>query len=107
MIDYHDHEWGLPSRDDQHLFEMLVLEGAQAGLSWSTILNKRAGYRELFEGFEIDKVARFTEKDVERLVGNVPIDTPRDADLHNPCERFLRFGNVPDAIHDASGKVLT
>jgi DNA-3-methyladenine glycosylase I len=68
MIQYHDDEWGVPSRDDQHLFEMLVLEGAQAGLSWSTILNKREGYRALFAAFDIDKVARFTEKDIERIV---------------------------------------
>jgi DNA-3-methyladenine glycosylase I len=68
MIDYHDNEWGVPSRDDQHLFEMLVLEGAQAGLSWSTILNKREGYRALFAGFDIGKVARFTDKDIERIV---------------------------------------
>src|SRR5262249_5046382 len=68
MIEYHDNEWGVPSRDDRHLFEMLVLEGAQAGLSWSTILNKREGYRTLFAGFDIGKVARFTEKDVERIV---------------------------------------
>jgi DNA-3-methyladenine glycosylase I len=68
MIQYHDDEWGVPSRDDRHLFEMLVLEGAQAGLSWSTILNKREGYRALFAGFDIDKVARFTDKDIERIV---------------------------------------
>ncbi|SAL19827.1 DNA-3-methyladenine glycosylase I [Caballeronia turbans] len=68
MIQYHDDEWGVPSRDDQHLFEMLVLEGAQAGLSWSTILNKREGYRALFAAFDIDEVARFTEKDIERIV---------------------------------------
>jgi DNA-3-methyladenine glycosylase I len=73
MIDYHDHEWGVPSRDDQHLFEMLILEGAQAGLSWSTILNKREGYRTLFAGFDIDKVARFTEKDIERIVGDASV----------------------------------
>jgi DNA-3-methyladenine glycosylase I len=73
MIHYHDTEWGVPSRDDQHLFEMLILEGAQAGLSWSTILNKREGYRLLFKGFDIDKVARFTENDVERLVGDARI----------------------------------
>ena len=59
---------GVPSRDDQHLFEMLVLEGAQAGLSWSTILNKRSGYRRAFADFEIDKVARFTPKHVDALV---------------------------------------
>jgi DNA-3-methyladenine glycosylase I len=68
LAHYHDTEWGVPSRDDQHLFEMLVLEGAQAGLSWSTILNKRAGYRNAFAGFEIDKVARFTPKHVDKLV---------------------------------------
>jgi DNA-3-methyladenine glycosylase I len=65
---YHDEEWGLPSHDDRHLFEMLVLEGAQAGLSWSTILNKREGYREVFEGFDADAVSRFTPTDVERLL---------------------------------------
>ncbi|WP_250501658.1 DNA-3-methyladenine glycosylase I [Caballeronia sp. AZ7_KS35] len=73
MIEYHDGEWGVPSHDDRHLFEMLVLEGAQAGLSWSTILNKREGYRALFAGFDIDKVARFTEKDVERIVQDARI----------------------------------
>jgi DNA-3-methyladenine glycosylase I len=73
MIHYHDTEWGVPARDDRHLFEMLVLEGAQAGLSWSTILNKREGYRELFEGFDIDKVAAFSEKDVARLMGDARI----------------------------------
>ncbi|KND61348.1 DNA-3-methyladenine glycosylase [Candidatus Burkholderia verschuerenii] len=73
MIHYHDTEWGVPSHDDRHLFEMLVLEGAQAGLSWSTILNKRDGYRLLFKGFDIDKVARFTEKDIERIVGDARV----------------------------------
>ena len=65
---YHDEEWGVPSHDDRHLFEMLVLEGAQAGLSWSTILNKREGYRTAFAGFDANAVARFTPKDVERLM---------------------------------------
>ena len=58
-IAYHDAEWGVPSHDDQHLFEMLVLEGAQAGLSWSTILRKRENYRRAFAGFDPVKVARF------------------------------------------------
>jgi len=58
-IEYHDTEWGVPSRDDRHLFEMLVLEGAQAGLSWSTILRKRESYRKAFAGFDPSKVARF------------------------------------------------
>jgi DNA-3-methyladenine glycosylase I len=68
LAHYHDTEWGVPSRDDTHLFEMLVLEGAQAGLSWSTILNKRDGYRRAFEGFDIGKVARFTPQHVDALV---------------------------------------
>jgi DNA-3-methyladenine glycosylase I len=65
---YHDEEWGVPSFDDKHLFEMLTLEGAQAGLSWSTILNKREGYRRAFAGFEPEAVARFKATDVERLL---------------------------------------
>jgi DNA-3-methyladenine glycosylase I len=65
---YHDEEWGVPSHDDRHLFEMLVLEGAQAGLSWSTILRKREGYRRAFVGFDASKVARFTPARVERLL---------------------------------------
>jgi DNA-3-methyladenine glycosylase I len=65
---YHDEEWGVPSHDDVHLFEMLTLEGAQAGLSWSTILNKREGYRKAFAGFDASKVARFTPAKVERLL---------------------------------------
>jgi DNA-3-methyladenine glycosylase I len=73
MIHYHDTEWGVPSRDDRHLFEMLVLEGAQAGLSWSTILNKREGYRALFDGFDLDKVAAFTDDDVARLMADARI----------------------------------
>jgi DNA-3-methyladenine glycosylase I len=73
LAHYHDTEWGVPSRDDQHLYEMLVLEGAQAGLSWSTILNKREGYRRAFAGFEIDKVARFTPKQVESLMQDASI----------------------------------
>jgi DNA-3-methyladenine glycosylase I len=70
MVAYHDEEWGVPSHDDVHLFELLVLEGAQAGLSWSTILNKREGYRKAFHGFEPSKVARFEGRDVERLLGD-------------------------------------
>jgi DNA-3-methyladenine glycosylase I len=65
---YHDDEWGVPVHDDVRLFEMLTLEGAQAGLSWSTILNKREGYRKAFAGFDPVKVARFTPSKVERLL---------------------------------------
>lgn len=67
-VDYHDREWGVPSRDDRHLFEMLILEGAQAGLSWITILRKRPRYREVFAGFDPARVARFTPARVERLL---------------------------------------
>lgn len=56
---YHDEEWGVPSRDERHLFEMLILEGAQAGLSWLTILRKREGYRDLFAGFDVEAIARY------------------------------------------------
>jgi DNA-3-methyladenine glycosylase I len=68
MRDYHDEEWGVPSHDDTHLFEMLILEGAQAGLSWSTILNKRENYRRAFDGFEAARVARYSDKKVARLL---------------------------------------
>lgn len=67
-VAYHDEEWGVPSHDDSHLFELLTLEGAQAGLSWSTILHKRDGYRAAFAGFDPQAVARYTERDVERLL---------------------------------------
>ncbi len=70
MRAYHDEEWGVPSHDDRHLYELLTLEGAQAGLSWSTILRKREGYRRAFAGFDAAKVARFGAKDVERLLGD-------------------------------------
>ena len=68
MVAYHDHEWGVPVHDDRRHFEFLVLEGAQAGLSWSTILNKREGYRRAFAEFDPAKVARFTEKRAAKLM---------------------------------------
>src|SRR5437868_6966367 len=67
-IRYHDEEWGVPSHDDSHLFEMITLEGAQAGLSWSTILNRREGYREAYQGFDPAKVSRFTEKKIDKML---------------------------------------
>jgi len=67
---YHDEEWGVPVKDDRKLFELLVLEGAQAGLSWLTVLKKRENYREAFYGFDVDKVSAMTERDVIRLKGN-------------------------------------
>ncbi len=68
MIKYHDEEWGVPVHDDKKLFELIVLESAQAGLSWQTILNRREGYREAFSDFDYKEVAKYTEKDVERLM---------------------------------------
>ena len=68
MREYHDREWGVPIHDDRHLFELLSLEGAQAGLSWRTVLHRREGYRRLFKNFDIEKVAAFDEEDVERLL---------------------------------------
>lgn len=68
MRAYHDEEWGVPQHDPRMLWEMLMLEGFQAGLSWSTILNKRENFRKAFAGFAPEKVARFTEKDVQRLL---------------------------------------
>lgn len=67
-IQYHDTEWGVPVTDDQTQFEFLILEGAQAGLSWSTILNKRAGYRKCFADFDPVKVARFTQKRIDKIL---------------------------------------
>lgn len=69
-IRYHDTEWGVPAWDDRTQFEFLILEGAQAGLSWSTILNKREGYREAFAGFEAERIARYGKRDVTRLMKN-------------------------------------
>jgi DNA-3-methyladenine glycosylase I len=66
--DYHDQEWGVPVRDDQTLFEFLVLEGAQAGLAWITVLRKRDGYRQLFDQFQAEKVARYSDKKLDKLL---------------------------------------
>ncbi|MGH8020110.1 MAG: DNA-3-methyladenine glycosylase I [Opitutaceae bacterium] len=72
-IEYHDHEWGVPQHDDRKLFEMLILEGAQAGLSWSTILKKRENYRRAFHQFDARRIARYGGKDVARLLGDAGI----------------------------------
>ena len=70
MIRYHDEEWGVPVHDERRLFEFLILEGAQAGLSWATILRKRAAYRRAFDGFEPARVARFTARRIQKLLGD-------------------------------------
>ncbi|MGC4061230.1 MAG: DNA-3-methyladenine glycosylase I [Aquabacterium sp.] len=73
FLGYHDQEWGFPVQDDQRLFEKLSLEGFQSGLSWRTILAKRENFRKAFRDFDVAKVARFTERDVERLLGDAGI----------------------------------
>jgi DNA-3-methyladenine glycosylase I len=70
MIAYHDKEWGVPAHDDRKLFEFIILEGAQAGLSWRTILNRREAYREAFAGFDPEKIARFNKRKIESLLKN-------------------------------------
>jgi DNA-3-methyladenine glycosylase I len=94
MLAYHDTEWGVPSRDERHLFEMLVLEGAQAGLSWKTILDKREGYRRAFEGFDPAKVSRFDDATVERLLLDPGIVRNRlkVASAVRNAEAILAFG---------------
>lgn len=73
MIKYHDSEWGIPLHNDQKLFEMLSLEGAQAGLSWSTILQRRKGYKNAFKNFNITKVSKYTPRDTQKLLKNIGI----------------------------------
>jgi DNA-3-methyladenine glycosylase I len=90
-IPYHDEEWGVPSHDDLRHFEFLVLESAQAGLSWLTILRKREAYRSAYRGFDPRRVARFTSRDVERLLGNPGIVRNRakvESSINN-ARRFL------------------
>jgi DNA-3-methyladenine glycosylase I len=72
-IPYHDEEWGVPLHDDRGLFELLILEGAQAGLSWDTVLKKRARYREVFDGFDVERVARYDKKKVRELLKDAGI----------------------------------
>jgi len=73
MQDYHDNEWGVPLHDDRRLFEALILDGAQAGLSWETILKKRENYRRAFHKFDAARIARYSEKDAQRLLGDAGI----------------------------------
>ena len=88
---YHDEEWGVPVHDDRTHFEFLVLEGAQAGLSWATILKRRPGYRQAFANFEPDRVAKFTEADYERLLQNTAIirNKLKIRSAINNAQRFL------------------
>jgi len=70
MVEYHDREWGVPVHDDRLLFEFLILEGAQAGLSWNTILNKRDNYRQAFDGFDPQRIAQYDRKKIGQLLRN-------------------------------------
>jgi DNA-3-methyladenine glycosylase I len=91
MRDYHDREWGTPLHDDRKLFEFLILEGMQAGLSWNLVLNKRENFRRAFRDFDPEKVARFTARDVRRLLGDAGIIRNRLKILGaiNNAKRFL------------------
>jgi DNA-3-methyladenine glycosylase I len=91
MVAYHDDEWGRPSSDERHLFEMLTLEGAQAGLSWQTVLRKREGYRRAFGGFDVDVVAHYTEADEARLLADAGI-------VRNRAKIRAAIGNAQAAL---------
>ena len=104
MIEYHDKEWGVPVHDDKILFEFLVLEGAQAGLSWETVLNKRENYRKAFHRFDPAKIARYTSKDVQRLLSDPGIIRNRlkiEATIGNAKQLLTarnEFGSFDDYI---------
>jgi DNA-3-methyladenine glycosylase I len=101
MRTYHDEEWGVPVRDDRHLFERLTLEGAQAGLSWALILSKRDGYRRAFADFDTTVVSRFDDGDTQRLLGDAGIVRNR-AKIHSTVSN----ARVIEAMH-AAGETLT
>lgn len=94
-VTYHDTEWGVPSHDDPHLFEMLILEGAQAGLSWQTILNKRNNYRRLFDHFVAERVARYDEKKIAALLADEGIVRNR-AKIHSTVGNARAFLKVQE-----------
>ena len=93
MVKYHDTEWGVPLHDDQKLFEFIVLDSAQAGLSWKTILRRREGYRKAFDNFDPKKIAKYTKKDVKRLLNDARIIRNRlkiESTITN-AQRFLEI----------------
>ena len=108
-IPYHDEEWGVPLHDDRALFELLILEGAQAGLSWDTVLMKRARYREVFEGFDVAKVARYDKKKVRELLKDAGIIRNRlkIASTISNAQAFLKlqeeFGSFDKYIWQSVG----
>ncbi|WP_017730117.1 DNA-3-methyladenine glycosylase I [Nafulsella turpanensis] len=112
-VRYHDQEWGVPVYDDQKHFEFLVLESAQAGLNWATVLKRREGYRHAFSGFEAEKVARFTEEDIQRLLQDTAIirNQLKIRAAVNNAQRFLEvqqeFGSFSHYIWEfVDGKPL-
>jgi DNA-3-methyladenine glycosylase I len=112
-VAYHDQEWGVASRDDARLFEMLCLEGAQAGLSWITVLRKRDNYRQAFDGFDAEKIARYTAAKKRNLLSNAGIIRNRlkvDAFIAN-ARAYLELREAGDSFSDylwqfTGGKVL-
>lgn len=95
MLKYHDREWGVPVHNDRRLFEFLILEGAQAGLSWNTILNKRRNYRRAFDNFDVNKIAKYSQKDINRLLKDEGIIRNRlkvKATVEN-AKRFIEVQN--------------
>ena len=96
MQDYHDHEWGRPTDDDTRIFEKLCLEGFQSGLSWQTILRKRENFRRAFRGFDVEKVARFGERDVQRMLADAGIVRHRGKieSAINNARRCLEIGSL-------------
>jgi DNA-3-methyladenine glycosylase I len=106
MVAHHDEEWGIPSHDPVHLFELLTLEGAQAGLSWSTILRKREGYRRAFAGFDVERVARFGDDDVARLLADSGIVRNRakiESTISNAQAILALDEPFPDILWSAVG----
>ena len=102
-LNYHDQEWGVPNRDGRRLFEKIILEGAQSGLSWITILKKRENYRRLFDGFDPVKVAAYDEKEVSRLMGDAGIIRNRakiNSAINNAKAFVEHFGDDEDAFSD-------
>lgn len=108
-VEYHDSEWGVPVRDERELFERLILEGAQAGLAWITILRKREGYRRAFAGFNAQRIARYDEDDRARLMADAGIVRNRlkiDATIGNARALLAlheRGGSLGDLLWDAVG----
>jgi len=108
-VRYHDEEWGVPVHDDRVHFEFITLEGAQAGLSWSTILKRREGYRRLFEEFDPEKVARLSDRKVEELAKNPAIVRHRKKveSVVTNAQVFYRFRRSSEHLTNISGIMLT